>query len=140
MIALSELKRSLYNSDMQLGSQAFANGEFQRVEELVRIHTPKQQGGNDDLRSFEWHHSWRLCHQERATLIDHEGPGRWTCVACSPADGTLAAGGDGGAVRRLLASGGGAFKTTLSQRRGLTADIGKIRGNAHSGSGLDKTR
>jgi WD40 repeat protein len=59
--------------------------------------------GHADLRGFEWHHLWTLCHRERHELV--EGASCLTAVAISADGGTLATGSLGVVTLRDPASG-----------------------------------
>ena len=56
---------------MNLAQHAWDAGGIERVQELLEQHRPKP--GETDLRGFEWHYLYRLCHAELLTLKGHSG-------------------------------------------------------------------
>jgi hypothetical protein len=50
-------RRYAYAADMNLASQALEESNLGRVRELLNRHNP--QGGQTDLRGWEWRHFWR---------------------------------------------------------------------------------
>ena len=84
--ALNErLQRTLYAAHMNLAQHAWDAGSIGRVEELLEHHRPKV--GETDLRGFEWHYLYRLCHAELLTLKG--------LIGVSPADRKVAFSPDG---------------------------------------------
>ena len=73
-------QRLLYDAQMNLAQRAWETNNIARVLDLLG----KQQ---EELRGFEWHYLWRLCHSDLATLPLPSGPG----VMAVSRDGTLAA-------------------------------------------------
>jgi tRNA A-37 threonylcarbamoyl transferase component Bud32 len=65
-------QRYLYASDMNLADRAWQEVQIPRMLELLERHRPP--AGRDDLRSFEWHYLWGLCHSELLTLKGHMAP------------------------------------------------------------------
>jgi WD40 repeat protein len=53
---------------MNLAHNSFEAGGIGRALQLVEQHRPK--AGQSDLRGFEWHYLYRLCHPELLTLKD----------------------------------------------------------------------
>src|SRR4051794_27582434 len=74
------LQSTLYAAHMNLAQNAWDAGGSQRVKELLEQHRPKP--GETDLRGFEWHYLYRLCHGELLTLTGHAN--RVNSVAFSP--------------------------------------------------------
>jgi eukaryotic-like serine/threonine-protein kinase len=79
---------------MSLAQSAYDGGNIGRALELLEGQRPGP--GRDDLRSWEWHLLWRLCHDELRTLTGHSAPisglaysrdGRR--IATADVDGTL---------------------------------------------------
>jgi WD40 repeat protein/tRNA A-37 threonylcarbamoyl transferase component Bud32 len=65
--ALAEkLQRTLYVAHMNLAQHAWEAGGIGRVRELLEQQRPKP--GETDLRDFEWHYLYRLCHADLLTL------------------------------------------------------------------------
>ena len=50
----AEVRRILYDSDMNLAQAAWEDARVGRVLELLKQHEP--QLGKEDLRGFEWHY------------------------------------------------------------------------------------
>ncbi|HEY2158352.1 MAG TPA: serine/threonine-protein kinase [Isosphaeraceae bacterium] len=136
-IALGELKRSLYDADMQLGAQAFANGKFPPVEELVLAHTPRTPGGRDDLRGFEWHYLRAVSDPEPASFLAHKGA--VLGINFSP-DGALLATAGMDKVVRLWAAATGRAVRTLGGHADMVITLGFHPGGGRLVSGgLDRT-
>ncbi|HEV3021365.1 MAG TPA: protein kinase, partial [Pirellulales bacterium] len=79
-------RRYWYAADIALAWQAWSDGDVARMREFLDRQRPKK--GNADLRGFEWHHLWTLCHRERHEVV--EGASCLTAVAFSADGGTLA--------------------------------------------------
>ena len=90
-----ETRRHWYVADLNLARQIWQQAHIARTRELLRRHIPRS--GQEDLRGFEWHYLWRLCHSARLSL-DFDVP--VTCVAIAPDGSLLAAGTHNGIVRR----------------------------------------
>ncbi len=60
------LQRTLYAAHMILAQHAWDAGGTDRARELLEQHHPKP--GETDLRGFEWHYLYRLCHADLLTL------------------------------------------------------------------------
>jgi serine/threonine protein kinase len=72
------LQRTLYAAHMNVAQHAWQAGNIERVQELLKEHRPK--AGENDLRGFEWHYLYRLCHPGILTLKG----GPFGCLAFSP--------------------------------------------------------
>jgi WD40 repeat protein/serine/threonine protein kinase len=81
----ARLQRTLYTAHMNLAKSAWDAGNIRRVDELLAQHRPKP--GEADLRGFEWHYLYRLCHSDILTLKSGSGS-----VAYSPDGKRLASG------------------------------------------------
>jgi len=75
-----ENRQKVYAARIKVAHQAWEIGDTGRTLELLDSLLPET--GQEDLRGFEWHYLWHLCHSDRFTLAGHEGPVR--CVAYSP--------------------------------------------------------
>ncbi len=60
----------LHASDMNLAGRAWQEAQIGLVLELLERHRP-QRVDEPDLRGFEWHYLWRLCHSALVTLRGH---------------------------------------------------------------------
>ncbi len=60
------VRRHLYVAQMSLAQNAWRDAEIARLLDLLNEQRPKP--GQEDLRGFEWHYLWRLCHSEERTL------------------------------------------------------------------------
>ena len=101
-----ELRERLYASDMQLASQAYADGDIKNMNELLEKHRPAAT--EEDRRGFEWYHWWRAGHSYQGR-IRHPLNAAFRWMAVSPDEETLAVVGYPGvlylydiATRRLL--------------------------------------
>ncbi len=63
---MEENRRVLYAAQMNLAQQNWEFFSVERVLNLLNEQIPKP--GQEDLRNFEWHYLWQLCHNERFTL------------------------------------------------------------------------
>ncbi len=61
-----QLQRTLYAAHMNLAHNAWEAGNIDRVNDLLSLHRPKP--GKTDLRGFEWHYLYRLCHADLLTI------------------------------------------------------------------------
>src|SRR5262249_40674037 len=85
-----DLRQNLYAARINLARQAWLAGEIVRARELLATANPP--AGMSDLRGFEWHYLWRLCHAERVMLDGQVGPVR--AAACAPDGHTVATAAD----------------------------------------------
>jgi serine/threonine protein kinase len=67
--ALEQLRRTTYTAHMNLAQHAWEEAAVPRVLELLEQQRPK--AGEPDLRGFEWHYLYRLCHSDLLTLQGH---------------------------------------------------------------------
>jgi WD40 repeat protein/serine/threonine protein kinase len=75
-VRLAQLARrqALCIRDLQLADMALEKEQIDRVTMLLDIHRPSRQESNqEDIRGWEWHYLWRLCHQQRIRLRGHQG-------------------------------------------------------------------
>ena len=87
-------RRHAYDAEMNLAFADWQSGHAARVFELLERQRPGP--GQEDLRGFEWHHLWGLCHlASRAALAGHEGKVRAIVVH----ERSWITGGDDGTIR-----------------------------------------
>ena len=92
----AKIRLNLYAADVDLSAQAIHDGDYGLARRTLDSLRP--QGGEEDLRGFEWRYLWNLCRGNQfATLTGH--PWIVTCVAFSPDGKFVASGGMGGEVR-----------------------------------------
>src|SRR5438445_2614586 len=60
---LANTRRALYLADMGMAQEAWEQGDRDTARRLLEKHQKE-----NDLRSFEWGHLWRVCHADRLTL------------------------------------------------------------------------
>jgi WD40 repeat protein len=76
-------RRNLYAAHMHLARRYWEDARVSRVLDLLSRHQPRP--GEEDLRGWEWHYQWRLCHDELRTLEGHsDGHFSNSCLAFSP--------------------------------------------------------
>jgi WD40 repeat protein/serine/threonine protein kinase len=67
-------RKALYIRDLQLADLALEKEQIDLLITLLERHRPsRQEYGKDDIRGWEWHYLWRLCHQQRIRLRGHQG-------------------------------------------------------------------
>jgi WD40 repeat protein/tRNA A-37 threonylcarbamoyl transferase component Bud32 len=59
--------RFRYFAQMNLARQAWDNGDIPRMRAILEPYR-NVANGTEDLRHFEWHYLWRLCHRETRTI------------------------------------------------------------------------
>jgi WD40 repeat protein len=69
-----DLRQNLYAARINLARQAWLGGEIGGARALLE--TLRPPAGAPDLRGFEWHYLWQLCHAERVGLDGQGGPVR----------------------------------------------------------------
>ncbi len=75
-----KVRLRLYAADMRLAFQTWNSADLRQTVQLLSHYLPTD--GQQDIRGFEWHYLWRLCHDERLELAGHKGEVYW--VAWSP--------------------------------------------------------
>ncbi len=88
-------RRNRYAAAMKLAQEALKSGDVGQVVRLLEEQRPP--AGKEDLRGFEWHWLWRVCHREWRLLGRHGAAVR--CVAWSSDGQTIVSGGADGVVR-----------------------------------------
>ncbi len=97
-----DARRNLYAAQLSRARYEWEAGRVGRVLDLLEGQRPGP--GEEDLRGFEWHYLWRLCHGERFRW-DAPPPERYvptghrSPLLALSADGRKAACADGAAVR-----------------------------------------
>ena len=61
-----QTRRYLYVAQMNLAQQAWDQANIPRVLQLLDFQRPRP--GQVDLRGFDWHYRWRLCHSDLFTM------------------------------------------------------------------------
>src|SRR5213594_4311364 len=93
--AKERARRHLYAAKMQLAQTAWRDTEIARLLDILKEQLPQED--EEDLRGFEWHYFWKLCHRERLTIT---GPANRTSnIAFSPDGRRLASGHFDGKVK-----------------------------------------
>jgi WD40 repeat protein/serine/threonine protein kinase len=90
-----QLRSTLYAAHINLAQHAWKKGGVGRMVELLEQYRPKT--GETELRGFEWHYLYRLCHAEILTLKGHTG--QVASVAYSPDGKRLASASYGGTTK-----------------------------------------
>jgi WD40 repeat protein len=85
----------LYAAQMNLGQNAWREAQAARLLDVLNAQRPAAEG--EDLRGFDWHFLWRLCHSERRTWQGHRH--NCTCVVFSPDGKRLASSGHDGTAK-----------------------------------------
>jgi WD40 repeat protein/serine/threonine protein kinase len=107
-----EARRNLYAASLPLAQRAWQETHITHMRELLEAVRPRQ-ADDRDLRGFEWHYLWRLCHTELATLKIPTGA--VTSVAFSPDGKRLAFTGMDQTVRVWDGAGGKKLLTLKSR-------------------------
>ncbi|MEX2142461.1 MAG: serine/threonine-protein kinase [Pirellulales bacterium] len=120
----SDSAHHLYVAHMNLAQQYWDAGRAGPVLDILRRYIPKE--GEPDMRGWEWHYQWSLCHRELRRF--GEWPGGVQCVAVSPDGRLTAAAGDDGVIQL--------FDTATGDRRArLSGHQGAIYALAFSPNG-----
>jgi WD40 repeat protein/tRNA A-37 threonylcarbamoyl transferase component Bud32 len=89
------LRWQLYRADMQDAIDAKDAHDVGQIRQLLARHIPEE--GEEDLRSFEWYHLWKYCHQYSLSMYHGLSVGS---LALS-ADGTTIASSNGNGRIRI---------------------------------------
>jgi WD40 repeat protein len=65
-------RRAVYAADVQFAHAAWSADNVPRQIALLERYL--RHPGEEDLRDFEWHYLWRLCHGERLTWTAYDSP------------------------------------------------------------------
>ncbi len=106
-----------YLNDMRDAQKLLDSKQIQRTLLILESYQP--QMGQKDLRGFEWHYLWRLCHAKasQAPLLLRRHTGWVTSLTLSSDGTTLATGDDGGTVRLWDLSSGLVMHTPQKHKR-----------------------
>jgi WD40 repeat protein/serine/threonine protein kinase len=83
-----QLRRALYEADMNRAQHAWDANAAEQVRELLERHRPRP--GETDMRGFEWRYLYRVSHADLLTL---QHAGKVNCVAFSSDGKRLVTGG-----------------------------------------------
>ncbi len=89
-----ELREQVYAADIKRAHLAWQRAEVQWAIDVLERYLPR--AGEADLRGFEWHYVWSLCHPQQRALHGHTGD--VYCFAFAPDGQTLASAGQDGTV------------------------------------------
>jgi eukaryotic-like serine/threonine-protein kinase len=95
------VRRLLYVADLDRAQQSWKDADIGRVLELLTQHEPN--AGKPDLRGWEWHYLWKLCHSDLRSLKGHSSV---ASVAFSRAGRQIASGSNDGRIEVWDAEGG----------------------------------
>ena len=84
-----DTRRYWYAADIGLAGRYWSAGRRARAVELLERHVTAPQ--SDDIRGFEWHYLWRLCHLDRGRLstLGEKESGPYVGLAFPPGRATL---------------------------------------------------
>jgi WD40 repeat protein len=106
-------KHHLYVAHMNLAQQYWDAGRAGPVLDILRRYIPKE--GEEDIRGWEWHYQWSLCHRELRRF------GEWKagvqCVAVSPNGRLTAAASDDGLIQ-VFDTATGDLRARLTDHKG----------------------
>jgi WD40 repeat protein len=115
--ALAVSQTRLYGSRIALAESEWHAGNLARVLRQLDLCAP------EELRGWEWHYLWRLCHSDRLTLRGHTGVVRSVCF--SPDGQRLASAAWDGTVK-VWGLGAGPVDTRTGARAPVTLKGGTL--------------
>jgi WD40 repeat protein len=87
-LAATDLRRTLYASQMNIAFQRWQAGDADRARALLTNQIPP--AGSEDLRGWEWRYLWELSRVRELATFEINSGANLTCIAASPDGKTLA--------------------------------------------------
>ncbi len=138
--ALTDLRQTLYVSDINRAYQFWDEGNVQRVEEILERH--QSRGTDTDLRGVEWHYLHRLCSRFQTGRV-FDAKSAILAMALSPDGKNLAISGMDNSLHCLDAT-TGAVRFTVpiasGSRLAFSADGRTLVSTTNAGAGEGASR